>query len=209
MSQTIHFKVQGQEGDLPQVALGTSQLLGEVCVDAVTTAVKVGYRAFDTALLYGNQVEIGVALKKVETPRDQIWVTSKVGFFPQGLDTDRDPFKTYKGINVKGDELNSIDLCLQQLDLEYIDLVLLHNPVTSVDEYVAAVRPHFFELFNSSGRPIALPLEDRKKITEEMRAEALAKNDAKLARQIRETSWKNLEQALRDKKCRYIGKSFN
>lgn len=209
MSKTIHFKVKGQEGDLPQVALGTSQLKGDVCVSAVTTAIKVGFRGIDTALLYGNQEDIGVALKQIEVPRDQIWVTSKVGFFPQGTTLETDPLKIYKDNNLKGNELESIDICLQQLGLDYIDLILIHNPVTSVEEYAAAVRPHFFEFFNTYGRDKALPVEDRARVIEEKRAEARAKNNATVARQLREASWKNLEKALQEKKCRYIGRIFD
>ena len=62
----------------------------------------------------------------------------------------------YNSNNVKGEELASIDLCLQQLGLDYVDLVLVHSPIVSVPEYKAAACPHFFELFTMEGRPDAI-----------------------------------------------------
>ena len=65
----------------------------------------------------------------------------------------------YNPNNVKGRETESIDLCLKQLSLEYVDLVLLHNPIVSVPEYRAASSPHFFELLKMQGDPNAIKAE--------------------------------------------------
>jgi diketogulonate reductase-like aldo/keto reductase len=51
--------VPGQKGEIPQVGLGTATIKGPACVDAVKTALAAGYTMLDTALLYGNQVEVG------------------------------------------------------------------------------------------------------------------------------------------------------
>jgi diketogulonate reductase-like aldo/keto reductase len=50
-------------------------------------------------------------------------------------------------LNCKGGEAASIDLCLKQLGVDYVDLLLIHNPVVSDPEYKAASTPHMFDLF--------------------------------------------------------------
>jgi len=85
-------------------------------------------------------------------PREEIEITSKVAFFPKGSAG----VTWYDARNEKGGEEASIDLCLEQLGVDYIDLLLVHNPVCSVPEYKVASLPHFFELFGYKKAPGAV-----------------------------------------------------
>lgn len=97
---------------LPIFGLGTYKLTGESCYDIVSKALKAGNRLIDTALLYKNHGEIGKAIKDSGIDRKEIFVTSKVHF---------------RYIE-KGTVEKSIDKILTELNLEYIDLLLLHCP---------------------------------------------------------------------------------
>ena len=61
--------------------------------------------------------------------------------------------------NIKGGEQASIDLSLEQLQLDYVDLLLIHNPITSRNEYRAACAPHFFEFLAMKGDKRAVNVE--------------------------------------------------
>jgi len=107
--------MRGVEGmvDMPLVGLGTWQYNSSVAEGALTDALQIGFRHVDTALGYGNQVGVGAALKKSKLAREQIFVTSKI---PGGL-------------NASATEA-ALDLSLQQLGLDYVDLMLIHFPAT-------------------------------------------------------------------------------
>jgi len=207
---TLRFDVKGQRGELPAIGFGTANLKGEVCERSVGFALQANYQMVDTALLYGNQEQVGRALRQSGRARSEIWVTSKVGFFPPGSDK----LWMYSADNVKGDEPASIDKCLQQLGVDYVDLMLLHNPIASAAEYNAACLPHFFEHFNSTGsdlavRPSHLPDGSclRDLITTAKGMQAREARDLAASRSVRERSWRALEEAQRAGKCRYIGVS--
>jgi diketogulonate reductase-like aldo/keto reductase len=196
---------------IPQIGLGTATLKDEACISAIEFAVSVGYRMFDTALLYGNQVAVGEGIRKSGLSRDQVWITSKVGFFP----CDSDKVWMYKADNVKGSERGSVDLCLQLLKMDYVDLMLLHNPCTSAVEYNAATLPHFFEYFNVSGgssyaispRTLASG-EDMRELMLGVHHQRCRDNvDKEVALERRKQSWRALEEAHRVGKCRHIGVS--
>ena len=78
----------------------------------VLEALKIGYRHIDTAHLYENEKEVGSAIKKSGIPRNEIFITSKLWISEYG----------------EGKTLQAIDKMLKRLDLEYIDLILLHFP---------------------------------------------------------------------------------
>ena len=63
---------------IPALGLGTYPLSGQDCTDSVKMAVGLGYRHIDTAQMYGNEREVGAALKSCGVPRNQIFVTTKV-----------------------------------------------------------------------------------------------------------------------------------
>ena len=98
---------------LPLIGFGTYQLKGDDCVAAVCCALRVGYRLIDTARVYRNEKEVGVALKMMnEIPREEVFLTSKVAPTEQGEEA------AYLAVRAS----------LSDLDVEYIDLVLIHWP---------------------------------------------------------------------------------
>lgn len=63
---------------LPVLGLGVYQAEGEDGINAVISALQLGYKHIDTAEFYRNEAEVGEALKSSAIPRDQIWITTKV-----------------------------------------------------------------------------------------------------------------------------------
>lgn len=106
--------------EMPINGLGTYSLLNQECVDSVTTALDEGVRLIDTAYMYHNEAEVGKAVRESDIPREEIFVTTKL--YP----------------NQYVDAANAIDEALDKLDIEYIDLLLLHHPGTNdVEAYKA------------------------------------------------------------------------
>lgn len=108
---------------MPLVGLGTWQYSDDVAEQATIDAFKIGFRHVDTALGYRNQVGVGKALKKVGLEREQFFVTSKI---PGGTNSSA--------------TAANLDLALEQLQLEYVDLMLVHYPATWGGEGGAAIR---------------------------------------------------------------------
>lgn len=109
--------------DIPRIGLGTWELEGTECEDAVRIALDMGYRHIDTAESYGNEECIGRALASCD--RDEIFVTSKVW---------RD--------NLRPDDLKkACRASLERLGTDYLDLYLVHWPNSDVpiDETVGAL----------------------------------------------------------------------
>lgn len=98
---------------IPATGFGTWQIPdGEIAFDAVSYALKCGYRHIDTARNYGNEQSVGKAIRESSIIRSDIFVTSKL---PAEV-------KTYK------ETLESFDKSLNSLGLDYIDLYLIHAP---------------------------------------------------------------------------------
>lgn len=119
---TAHINMNAQQPHLtlnngvqmPQLGLGLYMLAeGDETYNSVRTALEAGYRHFDCAHAYRNERSLGRALKDSGTPRDSIWVTSKLWPNEYGV----------------GKTLKAIDRMLGRLGLEYIDLVYFHQPV--------------------------------------------------------------------------------
>ncbi len=99
---------------MPQFGLGTFlQPSDSVCEQSCLTALKAGYRHFDTAHAYNDEAGVGRAIKKSGIPRNEIWVTSKL-------------WPTEYG---EGKTLKAIDEMLERLQIDYIDLLYVHQPV--------------------------------------------------------------------------------
>ena len=98
------------EAEMPVLGLGTWDLKGINCVDAVKKAIELGYRHIDTAELYENEEEIGEAIKDFK--RKELFITSKIS--PKNL--------TYDGV------FRSFENSLSKLKTDYLDLYLIHWP---------------------------------------------------------------------------------
>lgn len=96
--------------EMPIYGIGTYSLLNEECVNSVTTALENGVRLIDTAHMYHNEESVGEAVRNSGIPREEIFVITKL--YP-------DQFANAKV---------AIDEALEKLDIEYIDLMLLHHP---------------------------------------------------------------------------------
>ena len=99
---------------MPQFGLGTFlQPSDEVCEQSCLTALKAGYRHIDTAHAYNDEAGVGRAVKASGIPREEIWITSKL-------------WPTEYG---EGKTLKAIDEMLERMQLDYIDLLYVHQPV--------------------------------------------------------------------------------
>ena len=95
-----------------QRSFGTYPLLDGACRDAIMIAAEIGYRSFDTAQMYRNEAATGAALKETGIARDDLCVTTKV---------ENDNFDESKF-------LSSVEASLKALQLDYVDVLLLHWP---------------------------------------------------------------------------------
>lgn len=99
---------------MPQFGLGTFfQPSDSVCEQSCLTALKAGYRHIDTAHAYNDEAGVGRAVKESGIPCEEIWITSKL-------------WPTEYG---EGKTLKAIDEMLGRLQLDYIDLLYVHQPV--------------------------------------------------------------------------------
>lgn len=97
---------------MPKLGFGVYQISKEDCERCVLDAIKVGYRHIDTAQSYFNEEEVGNAISKCGIPREELFITTKVWISNYGYE------------KAKESVLNS----MKKLKVEYIDLVLLHQP---------------------------------------------------------------------------------
>jgi len=183
--------------------------MGQACVDSVRSAIRAGYRHIDTALLYNNQEAVGKAIQQAiaagEVARKDLWVTSKVGFYPEtanGANCWIPATTGFHNCNKKGARVTreAIALCLQKLGLHYVDLMLIHNPCTQIDDYQASGCPHQFELSKSN------LTQDERNMVLTARLDKVKYCSAS-AEAARAETWRALEEAQQDGKCRYIGVS--
>lgn len=95
---------------MPINGIGTYSLTDEVCYNSIISALDSGVRLIDTAYMYHNEEDIGRAIKDSKVAREDIFITTKL--YP----------------NQYADPKAAIDLALEKLDVDYIDLMLLHHP---------------------------------------------------------------------------------
>ena len=124
--------------DIPQLGFGVFQIKPADTVKATTTALEIGYRHIDTAQMYGNEKEVGQAVREFGIDRGEVFVTSKVN--NNRLERD--------------DMLRSFDQSLTDLGFDYLDLFLIHWPLPGVSDYVK--RWTVMEEIYASGRAKAV-----------------------------------------------------
>jgi alcohol dehydrogenase (NADP+) len=120
------------EDKLPVLGLGTWKADPGMVYKAVRQAIEIGYRHFDCAVIYGNEQEIGMALADAigagKVGRDGLWISSKL----------------WNNAHLEADVRPALEQTLSDLQLDYLDLYLIHWPVAfkpgvgfpqSVDEY--------------------------------------------------------------------------
>jgi 2,5-diketo-D-gluconate reductase B len=112
--------VEANGATIPAIGLGTMTLTGSVCVEAVKTALRLGYRHVDTAERYGNEAEVGEGLQQglraAGLAREEVFVTTKV----------------YHDKLAAADFQRSFDESLAKLRLPWVDLLLIHWPSPKV-----------------------------------------------------------------------------
>lgn len=99
--------------EIPSIGFGTFKLKGDDAYQMTLSALKHGYRHIDTAKLYGNEREIGRAIKDSGIDRKEIFITTKIW---------RDDLKNEHHMT------KSVKNSLMKLDVDYIDLVIIHAP---------------------------------------------------------------------------------
>jgi 2,5-diketo-D-gluconate reductase A len=109
---------------IPQLGFGVFQIEPGQTAWATEQALQVGYRHIDTAQMYGNEKEVGQAIKTSGIDRDDIFITSKVNNNRQTRDA----------------VLHSFDQSLAALGIEQIDLILIHWPLPTVRDFTVAWR---------------------------------------------------------------------
>ncbi len=97
---------------VPMLALGTWLIDDDKVAEAVRAAVKLGYRHVDTAQAYANERGVGKGIRTCGVPREQLFVTSKVAA----------EHKSYETVAA------SIDKTLEEMELHYIDMMIIHSP---------------------------------------------------------------------------------
>ena len=124
--------------EMPRVGLGVYKMTDrDETLQAITTALELGYRAIDTAALYYNEEEVGEAIRHSAVPREEIFVTTKVWNSDQGYDNTLRAFET----------------SLKKLNMDYVDLYLTHWAVEGkfVDTYRAIERLYDEKLIRVPG----------------------------------------------------------
>jgi 2,5-diketo-D-gluconate reductase A len=108
------------EVEIPQLGFGVFQIPPEDTAEVTTRAFQAGYRHIDTASAYQNEAEVGQAFRASGLDRDDVFITTKCFNDDHGFETAKKAFKA----------------SLDRLELDYVDLYLIHWPVPKHDRYV-------------------------------------------------------------------------
>lgn len=119
----LHATIQGEH--VPALGLGTWQLRGDACREAVVHALGLGYRHIDTARMYDNEEAVGAGLRAADVDRDDVFLTTKV----------------WRSDLAAADVRRAGEDSLRRLRLDYVDLLLIHwpNPDVPVEETLDAM----------------------------------------------------------------------
>jgi len=105
---------------MPQLGLGVWKADNDEVVEAIHKALDVGYRSIDTAAAYKNEEGVGKALRSAGVPRDELFITTKL----------------WNGDQQRPKE--ALQESLKKLQLDHVDLYLMHWPVPALDYFVDA-----------------------------------------------------------------------
>lgn len=110
---------------VPKLGLGTWQNTGEQCAESVKTALELGYRCVDTAQAYDNEERVGEGIAAADVDREDVLLTTKV----------------WRGHLHYDDVLDTVHGSLDRLQVEYVDLLLIHgpHPRVSIEEPLEAM----------------------------------------------------------------------
>jgi 2,5-diketo-D-gluconate reductase A len=106
--------------EIPQLGFGVFQIPPDETIEVVTRAFQAGYRHIDTAAAYQNEAEVGQAYKASGLDRDEVFITTKCFNNDHGYEQAKKAFRT----------------SLDRLELDFLDLYLIHWPVPAQDRYV-------------------------------------------------------------------------
>lgn len=109
-SDTMHNVTLHNNYEMPIIGLGTFRTKDESAYKAVKKALELGYRHIDTAMIYGNEEEVGRAIKDSGIKREDLFITTKLWNTDQGYEST----------------LKAFDQSLKNLGLDYVDLYLIH-----------------------------------------------------------------------------------
>lgn len=101
---------------MPMLGYGVYQIKKEDCQKCVIEAIQAGYRLIDTAAIYMNEVEIGEAIKHCGVNRKELFITTKLWVQDAGYEKSK----------------QAIDAALKRLQLDYLDLLLIHEPMGDI-----------------------------------------------------------------------------
>ncbi len=118
---------------MPQLGLGAYKVNQDIAVQLVQHALEIGYRRIDTAALYDNEAEVGAAIRKSGVDREEVFVTSKIW-------NDRHGYAEAK---------EAIQESVDRLNIDYVDMMLIHWPCPKQDKFVETWRA--FEEFLETG----------------------------------------------------------
>lgn len=103
--------------EIPMLGYGVYAIKEEKeCIRCVLDAIETGYRSFDTAAIYMNEPAVGKAIKESTVPRDQLFVTTKIWVQDAGYEKSK----------------QAIDAALKRLQMDYVDLLLIHEPMGDI-----------------------------------------------------------------------------
>ncbi|MFS0828084.1 aldo/keto reductase [Pseudomonas phoenicis] len=125
---------------IPQVGLGVWQASDTDARTAVRTALEEGYRHVDTASIYGNEKGVGEGLRDAGTAREQVFLTTKIWNDAHGFDA----------------ATAALEESLERLNVEYVDLLLVHWPTPSQDNYVNTWRALINAQRNGKARSVGV-----------------------------------------------------
>ena len=121
---TIPTRTLNDSNTIPALGFGTYKLWGEEGIEAVRSAIDVGYRLLDTALNYDNEADVAEGIRRSGVDREEIVITTKLPGRFHGYD----------------ETLEGFEVSRRNLGVDYVDLFLIHWPMPRLDKYVDSFR---------------------------------------------------------------------